>query len=250
MSDENIEKIRHSLAHILAHAIKDLYPDAKIGTGPAVDDGFYYDFDNLSIGEADLPKVEKKMKEIIEKNISFEQKLISKKEAEEIFKEEPYKLELINDIEDEKVSVYTSGNFTDLCSGPHVKNSKEIDKNSFTLDRTAGAYFKGSEENKMLKRVYGVAFGSKEELENYLKHREEMKKRDHRKLGADLDLFCFSKIVGAGFPLFTPRGTVVIDELKKKVEEICENYGFQKVLTPHLAKIDLYELSGHAKKFS
>ncbi len=246
----NIEKIRHSLAHILAHAVKEIYPGAKLGMGPAIENGFYYDFDNIELGEKDLMNIEQKMKEIIKQNISFEQETVSKERAKEIFKDEPYKLELINDIEEKEVSVYKSGSFIDLCSGPHVKKSQEVDSQSFMLDRIAGAYFKGSEKNKMLQRIYGIAFNSKKELKNYLQQREEAKKRDHRKLGAELDLFCFSDIVGSGFPLFTPKGTIVIEQLKKKIEEICKNYGFQKVLTPHLAKIELYELSGHAKKFS
>ncbi len=251
---ENIEKVRHSLSHILAKAVKELYPEAALGMGPATENGFYYDFDRIKIGEDDLLKIEERMREIIKEDISFVKKKKNKEEVLEIFKNEPYKLEIIEDIEKEdgnkNFTVYESGNFIDLCEGPHVKRSKEIPLKSFKLERIAGAYFKGLEKRPMLKRIYGLAFASEDELKTYLKNREEAAERDHRKWGARLDLFCFSDLVGPGFPLFTPRGTIVISELKKKIEEICENYGFQKVLTPHLAKIELYEKSGHAKKFS
>ncbi len=251
---ENIAKIRHSLSHILAKAVKELYPEAALGMGPATENGFYYDFDRIKIGEDDLLKIEERMKEIIKEDISFAKKEKGKDEALKIFKNEPYKLEIIEDIEREdnknKFTVYESGNFIDLCEGPHVKNSKEIPSDGFKLERIAGAYFKGSEERPMLKRIYGLAFNNKGELDSYLSKKKEAEQRDHRKLGTQLDLFCFSDLTGPGFPLFTPRGTIVINELKRKIEEICENYGFQRVLTPHLAKIELYEKSGHTKKFS
>ncbi len=245
-----IEKIRHSLSHVMAQAVKELYPEALLGMGPAIENGFYYDFDNANFKEEDLARIENKMREIMKKDFSFEKREVVKEKAKEIFKNNPYKLELLDDIEKDNVSLYQSGNFVDLCEGPHVQNSKEIPVDSFKLERIAGAYFKGEETRPMLKRIYGLAFETKNDLETYLSNKRENEKRDHRKLGAQLDLFCFSDIVGSGFPLFTPRGTIVINELKKKIEDICENYGFQRVLTPHLAKIDLYEKSGHAKKFS
>jgi len=240
-----MKKIRHSLAHILASAVKELYPKAKLGIGPDIDNGFYYDFDNLK--NPDLKKIEKKMKELIKKDIKFKRKKITKQQAKKIFKNEPYKLDLLKDLKD--ITIYESGNFTDLCTGPHIKSTKEIDIDSFKLDKIAGAYWKGDEKNKMLTRIYGLAFKNKNELNKYLKLRKEAEKRDHRKLGKELDLFCFSDLVGPGLPLYTPKGTFIKEALQKRVEEICKQYGFEKVITPHLAKIKLFELSGHAKKF-
>ncbi|MBD3207918.1 MAG: threonine--tRNA ligase [Candidatus Nealsonbacteria bacterium] len=248
--EEKLEKIRHSLSHIMAEAIQKLYPGVKFGIGPAIENGFYYDLDLPSdISSDDIPKVEKEMKRIIKEGVEFKQKNVSEKEAKEIFKDQPYKLELIEELEDEKISVYESGDFIDLCKGPHVGSSKEINPKAFMLTNIAGAYWRGDEKNKMLTRIYGVAFDSEKELNDFLKLQEEAQKRDHRKLGEELDLFCFSDLVGPGLPLYTPKGTFLKDELQKKVEKICRRYGFEKVFTPHLAKIKLYELSGHAKKF-
>ncbi len=246
---ENLEKNRHSLAHILAMAIKELYPKAKLGMGPAIENGFYYDFDSLEISEKDLKRVEEKMKEIIKENVKFKKELIGKEEAKKLFKDEKYKLELIKDLE-EKVSIYRSREFVDLCRGPHIKSSKEIPFNSFKLHRIAGAYWKGNEKNKMLTRIYGLAFEDKKGLNDYLKLLEEAEKRDHRKLGKKLDLFTFSDLVGPGLPLYTPKGVFIKEELQKEIERICRNHGFQKVSAPSLAKIKLFETSGHAKKFS
>lgn len=245
-----IENIRHSLAHILATAVKELYPGVKLGMGPAVENGFYYDFEFAkSLTPSDLARVEKKMKELIKKDIKFEKKLIAKEVAKKLFREEKYKLELIREMKEKKVIIYKSGDFVDLCKGPHIRSSKEIPFDSFKLDRIAGAYWKGNEKNKMLTRIYGLAFSNREELSSFLKIQEEAEKRDHRKLGKLLDLFAFSELVGPGLPLFTPKGTIIIEELKKEIEKICRSYGFEKVITPHLAKIEMYELSGHAKKF-
>jgi len=245
------EILRHSLSHILAHAVKELYPGVKFGIGPAIENGFYYDFEfknNISI--QDLPKIEKKMKELIKKSITFSKKNITKIEAKKLFKNQPYKLELIKELKDKTATIYRSGDFIDLCKGPHLQSTKEINPDAFKLEKTAGAYWKGTEKNQMLTRIYGLAFATKKELDNYIKLQEEAEKRDHKKLGKELDLFHFSELVGPGLPLFTPKGTFIIEELQKTVEEICREYGFQKVSTPHLAKIKLYELSGHAKKFS
>jgi len=244
-----VENIRHSLAHILAAAVKEFYPKAKLGIGPSIENGFYYDFDNLNISENDLPKIEKRMKEMIREDIKFEKKLITKEAAKKLFKGEKYKLELIKDIKG-KATIYKSGNFTDLCKGPHVKSSKEIPFDSFKLERIAGAYWKGDEKNKMLTRIYGLAFENKKDLTSFIKLLEEAEKRDHRKLGKLLDLFHFSEIVGPGLPLFTPKGTIILDELQKEIERICREHGFEKVSAPSLTKIDLFEISGHAKKFS
>ena len=244
----NIEKIRHSLAHILAQAVKKLYPKAKLGMGPAIENGFYYDFDNLKISDSDLKNIQKEMKKIVAKDIKFKKKRITLSEAKKLFKDEEYKLELAKDLKN--ITIYESGDFIDLCAGPHIKSSKEINIEAFKLEKTAGAYWKGSEKNKMLTRIYGLAFENKKELSNYLQLQEEAKKRDHRKLGKELDLFCFSDLVGPGLPLFTPKGVFVRDALQKRVEDICRNYGFEKVSAPALAKIELYEISGHAKKFA
>lgn len=248
-----IEKMRHSLSHLLAMAILEKFPGTKLGIGPIIENGFYYDFDfsNEKISEDDLSEIEKSIKKIIKKDLKFERKEISYQEATKIFKEQPYKLELIEELnkEGEKIIIYQTGEFIDLCAGPHIESTKEINPSAFKLTKIAGAYWRGDEKNKQLTRVYGIAFETKEELDNYQTMLEEAIKRDHRKLGKELDLFVFSDLVGPGLPLYTPKGTIIIEELKKQIEKICRKYGFQKVMTPHLAKIDLYKLSGHADKF-
>lgn len=255
---ENIEKIRHSLAHILAQAVLEFWPKTKLGMGPAIENGFYYDFKlPKALSEEDLQKIEKRMREIILEKQKFEKQKISKSKAKKLFAVQPYKLEIIKDLPGQDVSIYQNlpsskkgPVFVDLCKGPHVKNTKGIDPNAFKLTKTAGAYWKGNEKNKMLTRIYGLAFQTEKELEDYIKMTEEAEKRDHRILGKKLDLFVFSEIVGSGLPMYTPKGTVVKDELQKEIEKICRNYGFEKVSAPSLAKIDLFETSGHAKKFS
>ncbi len=238
---------RHSLAHILAMAVKEIYPDALIGTGPAIENGFYYDFGNVDIKEEDLLRIEKKMREILKKNISFENKIVSKEDARKIFVEEPYKLEILKDIKEKKVSLYKSGGFVDLCSGPHVKNTKNIDPESFLLQRTAGAYFKGSAKNPMLKRVYGIAFKNKKELENYIEKQKEAEKRDHRKIGKRLELFMFDDEVGQGLPLYLPKGGMIRYLLINFAMETYLQNGYQIVSTPHIAREDLWKRSGHLK---
>jgi threonyl-tRNA synthetase len=254
---ENLETKRHSLAHIMASAIKELYPQAQLAIGPAIENGFYYDIDfsDVKITEADLKNIEKKMSHLIKQNLSFtrEEKKIDEAITSAKTEGNPYKQEILEELKAEgetSVSFYTVGNFVDLCRGPHVESTGKIKLGSFKLQRLAGAYWRGDEKNKMLTRIYGLAFENKEELDNYLKLVEEAEKRDHRKLGKELDLFCFSDLVGPGLPLFTPKGMMIIDELRNHIETVCRKYGFLKVMTPHLAKIDLYEASGHAKKFS
>ncbi len=252
--EQKMEIKRHSLAHILAGAVLEMFPEAKFGVGPNVENGFYYDF-NLprTLIPEDLPILEKKMIKIINKNFSFEKRVVSHDKAIELFKKakQDYKVEILDgEAKDGEISLYRTGGFVDLCRGPHIDSTGEIDGKSFKLTKIAGAYWRGDEKNKMLQRIYGVAFENKNELAEYLKRQEEAEKRDHRKLGKELDLFCFSNLVGPGLPLFTPKGTVIKEELQKHIEKICRNYGFQKVITPHLTKIDLYEISGHAKKFS
>ncbi len=252
--EQKMEIKRHSLAHILASAVLEMFPEAKFGVGPNVENGFYYDFDlPRTLIPEDLPILEKKMVKIINKNFPFEKRVVSHDKAIELFKKakQDYKVEILNDEAKEgEISLYRTGEFVDLCRGPHIDSTGELDARAFKLTKIAGAYWRGDEKNKMLQRIYGVAFENKNKLAEYLKQQEEAGKRDHRKLGKELDLFCFSDLVGPGLPLFTPRGTIIKEELQKHIEKICRNYGFQKVITPHLTKIDLYEISGHAKKFS
>lgn len=254
---ENLEMKRHSLAHIMAAAIKEIWPNAQLAIGPAIENGFYYDVDffDVKITEADLRQIEKKMSHLIKQNLPFvkEEKDIVSAIAAAKAEGSIYKQEILEDLQKEgetKVSYYTVSKFTDLCRGPHIESTIKIKPGSFKLQRLAGAYWRGDEKNKMLTRIYGLAFENKEELDNYLNLMAEAEKRDHRKLGKELDLFCFSDLVGPGLPLFTPKGMVIIDELRNHIETVCRRYGFEKVMTPHLAKIDLYEASGHAKKFS
>jgi threonyl-tRNA synthetase len=252
----HIEKLRHSLAHLLAAAVLELWPTTKNTIGPAIENGFYYDFEfpeGVTVSEKDFNKIEQKMRELLKTWEKFEHKEVSVEEAGEHFKDNPYKLELINDIvaKGEKITLYTSGNFTDLCRGGHVEHpKKDIASNAFKLDRVAGAYWKGDEKNKMLTRVYGLAFETKEELEAYETQREEAAKRDHKKIGKEMNLFVFSPLVGPGLPLWTPKGTLVRELLDSFVWELRSKNGFQKVTIPHITKKDLYETSGHWKKFS
>lgn len=252
MEHNNLYKKRHSLSHVMASAVLSFYPDTKLAIGPAIDNGFYYDFDfTAPLSEKDLGKIEQKMREILKKWSTFEGKEISEAEARKLFTDNPYKLELIDGIannvdkEKRKITIYTSGDFTDLCAGGHVDNVKEIENSSFKLDRIAGAYWRGDEKNKMLTRIYGLAFETKAELENYIKQQEEAEKRDHRKLGKELKIFTFDDDVGAGLPLWLPNGTVLVEELEKLAKETENAGGYLRVKTPHLAKDSMYIKSGH-----
>jgi len=251
--DNNLEKMRHTLSHILAAAVREIYPTTKFGIGPAIDNGFYYDIDfgDTKISDADLPKIEKKMRGIIARKLPMEKRVISKMDALNWARDnkQDYKIELIEDLpEDAEISVYDLGDlFTDLCKGPHLKNTSEV--GAFKLIRVAGAYWRGDEKREMLTRIYGVAFPTEEELETYLKRQEEAKARDHRKLGRELDLFCFSDLVGAGLPLFTPRGTELRELMANYSLSLRGKEGFKKVWTPHITKTDLYKTSGHYAKF-
>ena len=249
---EQIEKIRHSLAHLLGASMLELYPGSKVTLGPAIEHGFYYDVDvNGKITDADLEKIENKMKEIIKTWSTFEKKVLTKEEALELFKDNEYKIELINEISEknEEITVYQSGNFVDLCRGGHIENVKDIKDGSFKLEKIAGAYWRGDEKNKMLTRIYGLAFSTKEELDQYAFQQEEAKKRDHRKLGKELKLFTLSDLVGAGLPLLQPRGMIIRKEIEEYLWELHQDKGYLRVWTPHLAKQDLYQTSGHAAKF-
>ncbi|MBI2450628.1 MAG: threonine--tRNA ligase [Candidatus Nealsonbacteria bacterium] len=239
-----IETIRHSLAHIMAYAVQELYPGAKFGIGPAIENGFYYDFElSVPLAPEDLLKIEKKMRELLAQNIVFKKQKLTRTVLVRMFKKQPYKLELLKEIK--QPTIYESGTFVDLCSGPHVKSTKEITPDAFKLTKIAGAYWKGSEKNKMLTRIYGVAFAIKKELEDFLKIQEEAEKRDHRIIGKNLDLFVFSDLVGKGLPLFTEKGSIIRRELERFVVDEEIKRGYKHVYTPELAKVELYKTSGH-----
>jgi threonyl-tRNA synthetase len=250
--DDKLKKIRHSLAHLLGASVLELWPDTKLAIGPAVENGFYYDFDFAKpITDKDLGKIEQKMRELLKKWKGFERTEVSEKEAKKLFAHNPYKTELIEEHAKagDKLTTYKSGDFLDFCAGGHVDDMKDIKADAFKLDRVAGAYWRGDEKNKMLTRIYGLAYASKKELEDYEKMIAEAEKRDHRKLGKDLDLFTFSQLVGPGLPLWTPKGTIFRNELDNFVWELRKPMGFEKVTIPHLTKKELYETSGHWQKF-
>ncbi len=247
-----LEHLRHSCAHLLAAAVVDLWPKAKLTLGPAIEEGFYYDIDfgDTKISEDDFPKIEKTMHAIVKDWKGFEKHEVSKDEALKEFRGNEYKKELIEEHskDDGQLTVYESGSFRDLCRGGHVDKPSE-DIKHFKLLSVAGAYWRGNEKNKMLTRIYGTVFPTQKELDDYLTTQEEAKKRDHRKLGKELDLFYFSDLVGPGLPLFTPKGTIIRRELENFVQSLQEPFGYTRVLIPHLAKIELYQKSGHWAKY-
>jgi threonyl-tRNA synthetase len=247
---QHLEKIRHSLAHLLAMAILEKFPKAKLGIGPVIENGFYYDFGNIKLTDADLPTIEKRIRELIKQNLRFKKEIFSSVAAKKTFAKQPYKMELIKELnkDKQKISIYKSGNFTDLCAGPHIKSTKEIDPNAFKLTKIAGAYWKGSEKNPMLARVYGVAFNTKQELDAHLKFLEEAEKRDHRKIGKDLDLFSFHE-EGAGFPFWHSKGSVIFNELLKFISKENKKRGYGEVKTPPILNKNLWLTSGHWEKF-
>ncbi len=252
-TSDNLEKMRHTLSHVLAAAVQELYPTATFGIGPAIDNGFYYDIDfgEAKVSDADLEKIEKKMRGIVSRKLPMVKRVSNKMDALNWARDhkQKYKIELIEDLpEDAEISFYDMGDlFIDLCKGPHVKDTGEV--GAFKLIRVAGAYWRGDEKREMLTRIYGVAFETEEELDEYLKRQEEAKARDHRKLGKELDLFCFSDLVGAGLPLFTPRGTELRELMANYSLSLRGREGFKKVWTPHITKTDLYKTSGHYAKF-
>jgi threonyl-tRNA synthetase len=250
--DKKAENLRHSLAHLLAAAVLELWPDTKHAIGPPIENGFYYDFDfSNPISDSDLPKIQKKMLKLLPAWKGFERIRVSEKIARDTFKNNPYKQELIDElIKDKKdITIYKSGDFEDLCGGGHIDDTKDIKSDAFKLTHTAGAYWRGNEKNKMLTRIYGVGFFTKKELDTHLAMLEEAKKRDHKKLGVELDLFTFSDMVGSGLPLWTPRGTMLRNILDDFVWELRKKYNYYKVEIPHITKKDLYETSGHWAKF-
>lgn len=250
---ENIEHIRHSLAHLLGAAILKVYPTAQITLGPAVDDGFYYDVDlgDSKLGEEDLPKIEAVMRNLLPTWDGFSMRVVTADEAREVFAGNVYKLELISEIEakGQEITLYTSGEFTDLCKGGHVVSMKNVPEDCFTLSRIAGAYWRGNEKNKMLTRIYGLAFGSKEELDAHLTLLDEARKRDHRKIGAEMKLFTISQLVGSGLPLFQPKGAMMRKLIEEYLWELHKDFGYDRVWTPHLAKAELYHTSGHGQHY-
>ena len=262
VAQEEVEKMRHSLSHVLAAAVQkmqELYPTTTFGVGPAIDKGFYYDIDfgDTKVADADLLKIEEEMRKIVAQKCELREREVSKEEALKWAREngQKYKVELIEEMPaDEKITFYDmvvpeTGEviFTDLCKGPHVENLGEV--GAWKLERIAGAYWRGDEKREMLTRIYGVAFATEGELEDYLKRQEEAKKRDHRKLGKELDLFCFSELVGSGLPMFTPRGTILRNMLADFANGYREKCGYRKVCIPHIANVDLYKTSGHYQKF-
>lgn len=254
MEQNNLDAIRHSAAHMLAAAVLELYPGTKLAIGPTIENGFYYDFkfpEGVSISEADLTTIEKKMKHIIKGNHKFVGKEVSVAEAQEFEKEQPFKLELIEEFagEGKNLTLYESGPFTDLCRGGHAENTNQIPADALKLHKVAGAYWRGDEKNPMLTRIYGLLFATREELEAYLKQLEEARKRDHRKLGKELDLFVFSDLVGPGMPLFTPRGTIVRNGIANYSRYLNNKIGFQEVHTPNANKAELFKISGHYDKY-
>ncbi len=231
----------HSTAHLLAHALTILFPNAKPAIGPAIDEGFYYDFDVKALTPEDLEKIEKKMKEIVKENLPIIKKKVSLEEAKKLFKDNPYKLELLNEFEGE-ISIYTQGDFTDLCRGPHVPSTGYL--KAFKLTKISGAYWRGDVKNKQLQRVYGISFPREEQLKEYLRIKEEAEKRDHRKIGKELDLFSFHE-EGPGFPFIHPKGMVIINELLDYWREIHREDGYKEVRTPIILNKELWIRSGH-----
>jgi threonyl-tRNA synthetase len=251
--EDSLSNIRHSLAHVLAAAVLKRYPKTKLGIGPVIENGFYYDFQFKEPISADsLKELEKDMRRIINGHLPFTGKPVTALTAKKLFKGQTFKLDLIKDLvkEKQKMTAYKTGEiFLDLCRGGHVKNTKEINPESFKLTHVAGAYWKGDEKKAQLTRIYGLAFATKKELEDHLVMIEEAKKRDHKKIGPELDLFVFSDLVGPGLPLWTPKGTLVRNLLDEFVWELREEVGYMKVEIPHITKKDLYEKSGHWDKF-
>ena len=253
-TSNNLPLLRHTLAHLLAKAVLETYPDAKPTIGPAIDNGFYYDFEfSTPISDKDLPALEKKMRSVVQSWKEFTHQEVSEAEAREYFKNNPYKLELIEEVvkKGEKITLYTAGagtpnEFTDLCRGGHLEHpSKEIKADAFKLTHIAGAYWRGSEKNKMLTRIYGLAFETKEKLDEYEAMRVEAEKRDHRKLGKELGIFAFDEDVGPGLPLWLPHGAAIIEELENLAKETEFKHGYVRVRTPHIARDSMYKKSGH-----
>lgn len=245
--EKGLAALRHTASHVLAEAVKNLYPEAKLAIGPSIDTGFYYDFDYESFSREELDALEKEMKKIIKKGAKIERYTLPREEAIKFMEEkgEPYKVELIKDLpEGEEISFYSQGDFVDLCAGPHLMNTKGV--KAFKLTSSSGAYWRGDEKNKMLSRIYGTAFSKKDELNEYLAQMEEAKKRDHNKLGREMELFTTVDVIGQGLPLLMPKGVIILKELQRWIEDLEDNeWGYVRTKTPLMAKSDLYKISGH-----
>ncbi|MDO8601969.1 MAG: threonine--tRNA ligase, partial [bacterium] len=265
-NSSQLEAKRHTLAHLLAAAVLKKYPDTKLGIGPVIENGFYYDFQfSQPITDKDLKDLEKQMKKLIGGRLTIVGEKVSPAEAKQFFADQPFKLELSEEFakEGKELTIYSLGSdpktttyklppttlFSDLCRGGHVESTAEIDADSFKLTKLAGAYWRGDEKNAQLTRIYGVAFATKTELDAYLKMMEEAEKRDHKKLGKELGLFAFSPLVGPGFPLFLPKGEIIFSALERFMHEEKEKLGYQFVRIPHVAKAELYKKSGHLGKY-
>ncbi len=248
---EGKETFWHSSAHLLAYAISELYPNAKIGIGTSIENGFYYDIDfgDSQLSSEDFVKIEQKMQDLVKEGIQIKRHNISKKDALKMFseKEETYKVELIEELEDGTITLYESGKFTDLCRGPHLSDFSQI--KAVKILSLAGAYWRGDEKRKQLTRIYGITFPKKKELDEYLNLLEEAKKRDHRKLGKELELFMFSDKVGQGLPMWLPKGAALRERLENFLKKVQKDYGYQQVITPHIGDVGLYKCSGHYQKY-
>jgi threonyl-tRNA synthetase len=244
-SDEYRRVLRHSAAHVLAQAVRREYPDAKLAIGPPTDEGFYYDFDDVDLDEGDLERIEAEMREIVDADYEIEREVVSVAEAEERLADEPYKLELLEELaaEGETVTFYSQGEFEDLCAGPHVASTGEVE--AFDLREIAAAYWRGDEDNEMLTRVYGTAFEKESQLESFLEQKAEAERRDHRKIGREMNLFSIQDVTGPGLPLYHPPGKTVLRELSSFIEELNLDAGYEYVETPHVFKTDLWKRSGH-----
>lgn len=255
--NKDLDKARHSLAHILAAAMKRKFPKAKLGIGPTIDSGFYYDFEIKNLTEDKFAEIEAIMKELISQNLKFKKEEITSQKAKKLFADEPYKLDLIEGLKKDKkaITVYHCVNkagetvFTDLCAGPHITSTDKINPEAFKLQKIAGAYWKGDEKNKMLTRIYALAFETKEQLDNHLNFLAEAERRDHRKLGKELDLFIFSDLIGPGLPVYTWKGAAVRNEIMNFSRELNRAIGFEEVHTPNMNKADLFKVSGHYEKY-
>ena len=247
-NEKHLEKIRHSLAHLLAMAVLEKFPKAKLGIGPVIENGFYYDFGDISLSPEDLPKLENRMRELIKQNLQFKKEIISTVAVKKLFKNQPYKLELAKELQKtgkKPLTVYKTAKFSDLCVGPHIKSTSEIDPNAFKLTKLAGAYWRGSEKNPMLTRIYGAAFETRNELAEYEKKLSEAERCDHRNLGERLEFFMIDEEIGKGLPLWLPKGYSIRRKLENYIYDLEEQNGYLHILTSHIAKEDLYKKSGH-----
>ncbi len=251
-ADEKLDKIRHSMAHVMAEAVIQMFPDAKVAIGPSIENGFYYDFDlPRALKPEDLEEIENRMKDILKSKKEFQRSVVSKQEALSMFKNQEYKVELINDLpENEEISVYNQGDFTDLCRGPHVEDTGKLNPQGFKLLSVAGAYWRGDEKRPMLQRIYGTAWANPKDLRAHLKHLEEMEKRDHRKLGKELDLFSLHEEAGPGLVYWHPKGARIRHEIEKFWKEEHYKNGYELLYTPHVGKSWLWETSGHLDFYS